>query len=209
MTKDELVIRYPTLYHMAEAGSWPSIQRHGLLSTTALLDLFGISGSGRYKIESQWRPTRKTVYHPDYGKAAIRDQRPMPDSELWKCLVGLTPQEWYEFLNRKTFFWVTTDRLIRMLNAWAYQNRAHWVITVDTKALLDRHAEQAALSHFNTGFAYDNRKRGRDTFKTIKDYHTSWVAELAVEYSVPDIGELTICVEEWKRNKRLRVIWKP
>jgi hypothetical protein len=32
---------------MAEAGSWPSIKRHGLLSTTALLDLFEIPAPDR------------------------------------------------------------------------------------------------------------------------------------------------------------------
>ena len=44
---------------------------------------------------------------------------------------------------------------------------------------------------------------------TFTKTFTSWVAELAVEYSVSDIGELTIFVEEWKRDRRLGVIWKP
>ena len=35
---------YPPLYHMAAEGSWPSIQRHGLLSTSALLDLYEVCG---------------------------------------------------------------------------------------------------------------------------------------------------------------------
>ena len=43
----ELIRDCPTLYHMAECGSWPSIRRHGLLSTSALLDLYGVQGAER------------------------------------------------------------------------------------------------------------------------------------------------------------------
>ena len=42
-----LAHRYPVLCHMAEAGTWPSIAANGLLSTTALLDLFEANGSAR------------------------------------------------------------------------------------------------------------------------------------------------------------------
>ena len=44
LTPEYLAQRWPRLYHMAEAGSWESVKRHGLLSTTALLDLFEVSG---------------------------------------------------------------------------------------------------------------------------------------------------------------------
>ena len=37
---DALCRTYPRLYHMATAGSWPSLRERGLLSTTALLELF-------------------------------------------------------------------------------------------------------------------------------------------------------------------------
>lgn len=47
----ELAERYPRLFHMAAAGSWPSIERHGLLSTSALLDISASRKNG----ESHWR----------------------------------------------------------------------------------------------------------------------------------------------------------
>ena len=56
--------RYPRLYHMAESGSWCSVREHGLLSTSALLDLFEISGSKRREIESEWRPNIVPIGHP-------------------------------------------------------------------------------------------------------------------------------------------------
>ena len=63
-TIDQFVARYPRLYHMAECGSWPSIKRHGLLSTSALLDLFEVSDAERFSIESTWRSREVTVEHP-------------------------------------------------------------------------------------------------------------------------------------------------
>lgn len=208
MISDELIHRYPLVYHMAEPGSWDSIQKHGLLSTTALLDLFEITGQERYKIESQWRKECLTITHPVHGKAVIRDQKPMPDKDLTNYLVGLTPQEWYKFINRKTFFWVDTTRLIWMLSAPPYRDRAHWVITVPTRPLVECHGERITLSGQNSGSILDGRKRGKYTFRPIEEFSMRWVAELAVDYSVPDVADLAVLVEEWKRNRKLSVIWK-
>lgn len=43
VTPEELANLYPRLYHMAEPGSWESIRRYGLLSTSSLLSLFEIT----------------------------------------------------------------------------------------------------------------------------------------------------------------------
>lgn len=66
---EALLSRYPVLYHMAEDGSWESIKRLGLLSTTALLDKFGVEE--RFAIESARRPEIVRVEHPEYGCAAF------------------------------------------------------------------------------------------------------------------------------------------
>lgn len=208
MISDELIRRYPVVYHMAESGSWDSIQKYGLLSTAALLDLFEITGPERYRIESQWRKERITITHPVHGKAVIRDQKPMPDKELSNYLVGMTPQEWYEFINHKTFFWVDTTRLAWMLNAPAYRDRAHWVISVPTRKIVAHHGGRITLSGQNSGSILDGRQRGKYTFQPINEFSMRWVAELAVEYSVPDVTDLAILVEEWKRDRKLSVIWK-
>lgn len=50
MLDEDLIRDYPVLHHMAEAGSWPSIARHGLLSATALLDRSDIGRDERYTI---------------------------------------------------------------------------------------------------------------------------------------------------------------
>ena len=94
MTPKDVARKYPCLYHMAELSSWPSIQRYGLRSTSALLDLYGTTGLTRVQIESQWRPRSVRLTHPTYGTAAVRDQLPMPEDKLSDCLVDMTPPQW-------------------------------------------------------------------------------------------------------------------
>jgi hypothetical protein len=200
MTIDEFVAKYPELYHMAERNSWPSIQEHGLLSVTAILDLFKYDGARRNAIESQWRPRKITIAHPQIGKVVLRDQKPMPPDALEPCLVGgITSTQWYRLLNGKTFFWVGTNRLHRMLTAKAYLNEPQWVITVQTEPLLERYINNVTLTGFNTGFAFDGRLRGPDTFKKLDGWPSRYdVAELAVEYGIPDVVGFVISVVEWK-----------
>src|SRR5687768_14367920 len=98
----ELSHRFPLLFHMAALGSWPSIQSHGLLSTSSLLDLFEISEASRVTVEAAHRPESIQLSHPKHGVATVRDQIPMSDNGLRRCLAdGLTPRDWYQLLNRK------------------------------------------------------------------------------------------------------------
>src|SRR5689334_13986459 len=106
ITPEQFAAHYPRLYHMAEAGVWPSIERHGLLSTTALLDLFEVNGNQRRAIQSEHRPESVTITHPQHGSAVIRDQKPMREGALRKCLREMSPQQWYEMLNGRVFLWV-------------------------------------------------------------------------------------------------------
>lgn len=61
MQLETFIAHYPRLYHMAEAGTWPSIKQHGLLSTLAVLDRYGIAGPQRLVLETQHRPSKVTV----------------------------------------------------------------------------------------------------------------------------------------------------
>ena len=213
MTPEDVAGRYPLLYHMAEFSSWPGIQRHGLLSTSALLRHLDISGDSRFQIESQWRPTSVQLTHPNLGTAVVRDQLPMPEDKLRDCLVDMTPQQWYELINGKTFFWPEETPLGWMLNAAPYRAREHAVIVVPTEKLLASHEDAVTLSAINSGSVYPARAtgrprpRGRDTFQSIRAYETPWISELAVEHSVPYIADLAIRVEARQGKRPPRVIW--
>jgi hypothetical protein len=219
LTPQELAATYPFLYHMAEANSWGSIQRHGLLSTTALLDLFGYNAPKREQIESHRRPRSVVIEHPEYGRAVIRDNIPMTDRALSKCLEGYTNREWYELLNRKVFFWLSRDRLFKLLGARAYRDKRQTVITVSSAELLARHADKVTLSPINSGSTIMNPvRRGVDTFQPIAEYpFEHWrrkrsrkgaVVELAVDYSVPDISELTTKVEHVEHGQVVETVWQ-
>jgi hypothetical protein len=202
---------------MAEANSWNSLRNHGLLSTTALLDLFEINGEARHSLESAHRPKSVEIRHPKYGTAVIRDQKPMRESALKKCLIGMTPTEWYETLNGQVFFWPTKERVQNLLTARAYRGRKHTILCIDTARLVAKYAAQIRLSPINSGSTiYNPQPRGVDTFRKMSDYPfeerrklRGWanaVAELAVHYAVPDISELVVSVEHRRGDNVLEII---
>ena len=205
-----MVSRYPTLYHMAEDGSWESVQRHGLLSTSALLDRFEIEDEQRFAIESACRPEIVCLEHPEYGTALVRDNKPMQEKALERCLLEMTPREWYEHLNRRVFFWVERKRLLKLLGARAYRDRPHLVLEVETAGLLKRHGERVLLSPINSGatFALGPAPRGPETFRRIAEHPDGKpIVEFSVDYSVPDIAEFTLRVGRWWGTEELEEVW--
>ena len=199
---DELVSLHPLLYHMAADGSWPSIARHGLLSTTALLDLFQVVDPLREVVEAQRRFETVVLTHPVHGRAVVRDQKPMTDASVEAALrgSGLTPRDWYLFLNRRVFFWLTEERLITMLTARSYRDHVHTVLVVDARALVTDHLSEITLSPMNSGATRPfPHPRSLDTFKSLSEYPfarlrrrrsiRNIIVELAVAYSVPNISD--------------------
>jgi hypothetical protein len=197
----DLIAHFPRVWHMAEDGSWESIMEYGLLSTSALLDLYGIHGEERSVLESARRPESVIVSRDGLPNAIIRDQKPMTESALEKCLAkGVTPRQWFEILNGRVFFWLSRDRLRGLLGARAYRGRPQTVLTVDTASLLNAHRDRIELSPLNSGATiYNPQPRGRDTFLPVADYpfeercrtrsvDTS-VVELVVREGVPDIAD--------------------
>lgn len=204
---------------MAEEGAWPSIQRLGLLSTTALLDQFAIVGEERDRIESINRRSSKSISHPLLGTAIIRDQLPMSEQGLLRCLQGMVPAEWYRLLNGKVFFWLTEAKLTRLLTARAYRGKKQTVLTVNSRELIETYWEQTSLSPINSGSTiYNPQIRGKFTFSSIDQYDfeemkrrrgtSEAVAELAVDYSIPDITRIVDTVTEWYGGECLGTIYQ-
>lgn len=215
VTAEEIAGRYPLLYHMAFEGSWPSIKQHGLLSTSALLDLYGVRGVERERIESAHRPESIRIEHPTHGTVYIRDQKPMSDGGLQRALtVGLAPVDWYRLLNRRVFFWLTRNRLETMVNARAYREIRKTIIVVDTAKLLAQKSFLVELSPINTGATKPfPHPRGLQTFLPLDRYpYQDWrrrrrgvdpIVELTVDYAVPNIESLIISVEEMGAGRRV------
>ncbi len=140
----------------------------------------------------------------------MRDNKPMQEKALERCLSEMTPREWYEHLNRRVFFWVERKRLLKLLGARAYRNRPHLVLEVETAGLLKRHAERVLLSPINSGatFALGPAPRGPETFRRIAEHPDGKpIVEFSVDYSVPDIGEFTLRVGRWWGTEELEEVW--
>jgi len=204
---------------MAEFGMWNSIRQYGLLSTSALLDLFEVTGERRVQLESKLRTRCETITHTLHGSAVIRDQKVMSESALQKCLSGATPQQWFELLNKRSFFWLHPNRLIRLLEGRQYRDRRHCVITVSTQKLIEVHGQRITLSPINSGSTiFKPMDRNPLTFFPISGFPflerrqtrsiENTVVELAVGHSVPDITDVATCVEHWHGSRIIETVWE-
>lgn len=212
-------MQLPThIYHLAEAANWSSIQRHGLLSVSALLKLAGLPKDERDLREEQHR--RRHTELP--GGVQIRDQKPMPAQALERCLLDLTPAQWYRLINSKVFFWLDPDRLSRQREACG--PRPQIVLVVCTEQLLRGHADRVALSPINSGNARRNpARRGRSTFVPYEQWSESgWSSEaaglgtrprakshcpveLTVEIAVRDIMGCTVGIQRLDSGDQFRL----
>jgi hypothetical protein len=219
LTKDLLWALYPYLWHMAEPGSWPSIRERGLLSTSALLDEYEVDPATRAAIETLRRPNSVPIRRPGMPDAVIRDQKPMSDGALSKCLQdGLTPRDWYRILNERTFFWLSRPRLRRLLGARAYRGRPQTILTLETRGLVEAHGDRIELSPINSGSTIFNPvPRGLRTFLPIEEYDfEGWrkrrpvadaVVELVVRRGVPDVWDHVVCVHDWT-GTAMSEVWR-
>jgi hypothetical protein len=219
LKEEELIRHYPRLWHMAEDGSWDSIREHGLLSTSSLLDLYGYSGKARDALESARRPKSVLISADGLPHAVVRDQKPMTASALRKCLSdGTTPEQWFETLNSRVFFWLSRERLRGLLNARAYRGRPQTVLTLNTASLVEANKDRIRLSPINSGATiYNPVPRGPDTFCTLSDFQfderrktrtlDNTVVELTVLGGVQDITDHAIAVHSIHGGKQIE-LWR-
>ncbi len=212
MNEDQLVAMHPRLYHMAELGSWPSIERHGLLSTKALIELFEVDEGLSLRLTRERRPEKVTLQHRQLGSAVIRDNKPIHDSLLDRCLEGMDKEDWYDLLNGRVFFWLTRRQLEKFLCAQTYRSEEHTVLTLSTARLLERQRDDVRLSPINSGATHPGSlsPRGVGTFASIGDYSIEQysyrrrderIRELAVINAVSQVADLVIDVEDTKCPK--------
>ena len=156
------------VYHLLEAVNWPSIQEHGLLSACTLLQRHGLPVEGAGELVMTQRPGLV----PLSPEVTLRDQLPMPPGALARCLVGMTPGEWYQLLNQRVFFWWGQERLERHLHACS--GRPQVLLTLPTAPLLEQYGAQASVTPINTGNARRHpARRGRATFVAYQE----WLAQ--------------------------------
>lgn len=220
MDPAQLARLYPTAYHMAEDGSWPSIRDRGLLSTRAIVDLYQPGDQVTADILAAVRRKKITLTRDGLPDVTIRDQ--LPAKFLDVCMEeGVTPGEYLDALNGRVFFWVSPERLMKLLQARPYRNLRHTVLHVDTAALLNAYPGRVQLAPYNTGSMHvpTMPKRGPSVFTDVADYpYDQWaqrrgksgepVVELTIDYAVPDISEYVTRVERWADSTPVEVLYE-
>lgn len=166
MTPLDLTSRHPRLFHITTPGAWENIRRHGLLSTSKILDLFDIKSAYRDALESQRREKEVPLFHTYYGSWILNDNQPLTEKALTQCLDdSLSPREWLKMLNARVFFWTTEESLQQHLNARLNRQRSREIIVIDTMKLAADYAENMELCPINSGSTI--RKPARRGLKTF------------------------------------------
>jgi hypothetical protein len=205
---------------MAEDGSWPSIRDRGLLSTKAIVDLYQPGDETKAEILTTVRRRKVTLTRDGLPDVVIRDQ--LPAKFLNVCLEeGVTPGEYLDALNGRVFFWVSAERLVRLLQARFYRNLRHTVLQVDTAALLKAYSGRVQLAPYNTGSMHvpNAPKRGPGVFTDLADYpYDEWahrrgksgepLVELTIDYAVPDISSYVTRAETWADSRPVDVLYE-
>jgi hypothetical protein len=110
-------------------------------------------------------------------------------------------------LNSRVFFWLTTDRLRKLMCAREYCAHQHVVLVVDTLRLATDLQPSITLAPMNTGNTRPiAHPRGLATFSRMADYpfehrrrrHLELVVELAVEGGVRNIIDYVVEAAEMR-----------
>ena len=220
MTEDELaelVSDSPRLFHMAEIGAWPTIRRHGLLSPRASLDLFGVTGEARAAALRR-RPESVVLERADLGRIVLRDQKPLSDRALQRCLGdGLTPADWHARLNERVFLWLDRRRVLTLLAGRAYRADAHEILEIATAPFVAAYRDRIELSPINSGATGQfPAPRGGDTFLPIDAYpyeryrrrrRGERAVELTVPGSVPDLAGFVTRVVVMRGEREVETVF--
>ncbi|MXV99420.1 MAG: hypothetical protein F4Z90_11890 [Acidimicrobiaceae bacterium] len=221
MEASDLIEFCPRLYHVTAPENWEPILHRGLLPVSGLLELFEDDDGERDRRERQHRSAFETLENPASGRAILRDQKSLRESMLRRCLLdGLRPEDWYQILNQRVFFWPNCDRVRAFLKPRHYQAMRHLLIVVRTDRLIADYSDVIELSPINSGATRSvDHKRGRSTFKALSDYDfDGWrkkrrsrkraVAEVVVRGAVEKLTRIATSAIRLDPNGTQEVIWR-
>ncbi len=165
-------------------------------------------GAGDWLIETgllpsaELRPSgcnRADFHRAELGSGRVAILRPqlMPDHRLAPTLAGHfagQPAAWRRHVDRHVFFWTEPRRRDAFARACVRlrggAGGAPVMLSIDTVALLERHGAIAFFATINTGStvrAGARVRRDERTFRSVIDYRSGPIAELAIRGRV-DLG---------------------
>jgi hypothetical protein len=196
MDLDAFVAKYPRLYHVALARNARLIARHGLRSTSVLLNMADPSqASRRASLEAARRGSVAELLQADGTKAYLRDHLPINDNQLRRILEpGTTLEDWYRLLNARLFFWLALEAAMEF--AASYEDHDQILYAFETARLVAAHGDRVAVSRINSGVTRGSVPRGKSTFLRLEEVTPKMkLTELAVEGEMTDA--MGLCVERW------------
>jgi len=204
--REEFADAYPTLFHISLTQDMGQVMRHGLLSTSALLDRCEVVGEQRFNIESCLRPHSVRISHSVHGEFLINDQAPMNAAVLSKCLIDLSLEQWCRSLNSRVFFWPTQGRLAKHIGARLMAGRPKIVFSFEARSVFDvLDFDSFEFSAINSGNSMRKAAaRGSSTFLKASDYPFQErrkrrglgdaIAEVTYPYAVTSSQLAAICM---------------
>jgi hypothetical protein len=192
----DFVAKYPTLLHLADGRSWPSIERHGLLSAAEIVRRWQVPADRAQALLTRKRPDPVLLDHPELGVAVLRDQHPLREHLLAPALTdGMNVGDWLRLLNGFVFFFTSSDRLQALRSA--YRTTPAVLLTVRTRSLVQEHGARVRLAGMNTGNTSRKvKERCASTFLPIRRYDLrARVQEVAVMDEVADLQDHLLSAE--------------
>lgn len=200
----------PAVYHLTAAQNLPLILKHKkIFSANRLIDMS--ADAENIPIKRQRRPehTIITIGNDEYS---IRDQRPISEKALQKCLTnGWVCADFYEHLNNRVFTWPTIDRLQRHYDR--YQGENPVILILDTAKLFAVNPTPL-FCRLNSGATRANSylggvppSRGIDTFLPSNLYNLSVpsVAEVTFEHELILPDEILIATSPSGATTKIKV----
>ena len=110
------------------------------------------------------------------------------------------------------------QRLFGLMEARAYKNQQHCVLTLDTKKLFDDYTDKITLAPLNTGSIFAvGPERGPETFSTLEDFPYGEYASkrtadnifvaLTVDYGVYNVLNYVDTVHIMKERNIIRQLY--
>ena len=188
----ECFIRHrPWLCHVSLATDVASIHKHGLLSTSSLLDLFEVPETDRQLYEREPRSKAVTLVHSLHGRTVLNDQAPLHAGGLSRCLDGMTSEEWCRELNSRVYLRPVRDRSQCIWKTKLTNSLKRLTLVADTREFLAVYEEELAATSINPGYTLrDPTRRGRYTFTPLRELFDApsltmkSIAELSVLHKV-------------------------
>ncbi|MFT8246393.1 DUF7002 family protein [Roseomonas sp. BN140053] len=187
--------RFPVLFHVTDPAALPGIERNGLLSAAALVELYGVPEAERAALleENRGKGRFHPLQRPGLPGAVLRDQW-LPEKGLLACLGGRyagQPREWRRLINDHAYFWLSAADATRLAGVNAA--RAQVVLRFDAAALLAVHGAAAWTTPINAGSVMTRRwppsPRDESTLRPVSEFPRAdrrKPRELAIRGGVPD-----------------------